>query len=159
MATTTSGPAERAATLALVAFLERELAPMMKRLGIPSRPALLRERRKLKSLIGEHADALEDKFSRQVARVDVVEFLGDLADCVRWRDFSPVEGVEGVDYYLIELRSLLRDALRRPLTKREITEMLQLQRNAQKEYDRELKRRQAQWRADAQKLFKRRKAA
>jgi len=157
MATTKT--AQRAATMALVAFLERELAPVMKRLGIPSRAALLRERRKLQSLIGDHADALEKKFSRQVARVDTIELLDDLADCLRWKNFSPVEGVDGVDRYLVELRPLLRHARSRPLTKVEIAEMLQLQRNAQKEYDRELKRRQAQWRADAQKLFKRRKAA
>jgi hypothetical protein len=130
-------PVESVATLALVAFLDRELEPMMKQLNIPSRSALLRERRKLKSLqSGGYGNAIDKKFPRQNARTNAIELLGDLADCVRWKDIDYIDGAEGIDNYFVALRPLLRQALRRPLTKIETAEMRELQEKAAREEER-----------------------
>jgi hypothetical protein len=106
---------------ALAALGERKTKTAMRRLGLASRAAMLREYRNYKA-VHEWGNDAGEKYPAQIARVYVLEMVHALPKELDALSAEDIDGtISTFRYCLDELAEALPRALQRPLTKEEIT--------------------------------------
>ncbi len=104
------GTGRAALRAAIAECAERRANALMRKLGIPSRTALLRESRRLK--VVHWNDNTKKEYPAQIARIRALDLLCDIP--------NNLDDSDTLGYCFDEIEETLLTALRRPLTKEEI---------------------------------------